>query len=366
MQRDINRREFIAATGLAGLAGLAGCAGGGDGGSGGDGGDGGSEGEGTGTTSGDGGDGGSGGSNQLTWHAGGTGGTYYPLSNQFKSIVEANTDYSLQVQSTGASVENAGSLGNGSADFALLQNDVAYFAVNGEGIEAFQGNAIPSIRGVATLYPETIHVVTPANSDIQSIEDLSGATVNTGDLGSGTQVDAKQILQAVGIEDYTEQNTDFSQAAEQIQNGDVDAAFVVGGWPVGAIEDLANNSNIRIVPISGDAREQVKQAGSYFANDEIPAGTYSGIDEPVPTVAVQAMIGTNESVSEEVVQAVTEAIFENTDQLNIKQDFINAESAQDGMSIELHPGAKAYFDSAGTGSSGNESTGNETMGNESS
>ncbi|QCJ46774.1 MULTISPECIES: TAXI family TRAP transporter solute-binding subunit [Haloprofundus] len=366
MARYLNRRKFIAATGAAGLVGLAGCSDGGNGGNGGDndtgGDDTGNDTDGEGTDS----EGGNGGDTQLTWHAGGTGGTYYPLSNQFKSVVEANTDYTLQVQSTGASVENAGSLGNGDADFALLQNDVAYFAVNGEGIEAFEGNAIPNIRGVATLYPETIHVVTPGNSDIQSVQDLEGATINTGDLGSGTQVDARQILEAVGIQDYTEQNTDFSQAAEQIQNGDVDAAFVVGGWPVGAIEDLANNSNIRIVEISGDAREQVKEAGSYFADDEIPAGTYSGIDEPVQTVAVQAMIATNEEQSEEVVQSVTEAIFENTDEINIKQEFITVDTAQDGMSIDLHPGAQAYFDSAGTGGSGNETSGNETSGNETS
>ncbi|WP_101298063.1 TAXI family TRAP transporter solute-binding subunit [Halegenticoccus soli] len=353
MARNLKRRDFIAATGAAGIVGLAGCTDGGGNGGDGNGGDGG-----------DGGNGGGGnGGNQLTWHAGGTGGTYYPLSNQFKQIVENNTDYRLQVQSTGASVENAGSLGNGNADFALLQNDVAYFAVNGEGIEAFQGNAIPNIRGVATLYPETIHVVTQANSGIETIQDLQGKTINTGDLGSGTQVDAKQILQAVGIEDYTEQNTDFSQAAEQIQNGDVDAAFVVGGWPVGAIEDLANTSDIRLVEISGQAREQVKQAGSYFADDEIPAGTYSGIDQPVQTVAVQAMIATNAEQPEETVEEVTAAIFDNTDQLSIKQEFITKESARDGMSIQLHPGAEAYFGSSGSG--GNESAGNESGGNQS-
>ncbi|WP_129114087.1 TAXI family TRAP transporter solute-binding subunit [Halegenticoccus tardaugens] len=349
MVRNLKRRDFIAATGAAGIVGLAGCTG--------DGGDGNGDG-------GDGGDGGNGGGdNQLTWHAGSQSGTYYPLSTQFKGIVEENTDYKLQVQSTGASVENAGSLQSGDADFALLQNDVAYFAVNGEGIEEFQGQELDKIRGVATLYPETIHVITPADSDVESVSDLQGRTINTGDLGSGTQVDARQILEAVGVNDYDEQNSDFSQAAEQIQNGDVDAAFVVGGWPVGAISDLSNSADIRIVEISGDAREQVKQTGSYFSDDEIPAGTYNGVDEAVPTVAVQAMIGTHADQSEEVVQTVTEAIFENTDQINIKQEFITKESAQDGMSIELHPGAQAYFE--GSGSGGNESDGNESGGNES-
>jgi TRAP transporter TAXI family solute receptor len=329
------------------VAALAGCSGGG-----GDGGDG--EGEATATeTSMDDGDGmteteteteSSGGETRLSWHAGGTGGTYFPLSNEFKSVVEANTDFTLNVQSTGASVENVGNLASGDADFALIQNDIASFAKNGTGIEAFQGNAIDNLMGVATLYPETITVITLADTGIETLSDLSGATINTGDLGSGTQVNALQILEAVGITDFNEQNASFSQAADQLRNGDIDAAFVVGGWPVGAIEDLATTNDVTIVPIAGENRQAVKDAASWFADDTIPAGTYTGVDSAVETVAVQAMIATRSGVDESTVETVTAAIFDNVDELTIKTDFISRDSAQDGMSIELHPGAATYFD----------------------
>ena len=348
MQKSLDRRTFIEGVGVAGVVGLAGCLGGGDG-------DGSQEtttGDGDGsqeTTTGD--DGGqettegdgSGGETRLSWHAGGTGGTYFPLSNEFKQIVEANTDFKLNVQSTGASVENVGSLSQGRADFALIQNDIASFAKNGEGIDVFQGNAVKNLRGVATLYPETIHVVTRADSGVETITDLKGKTINTGDLGSGTQVDALKILEAVGVSDFTEQNTGFSQAADQLKNGDVDAAFVVGGWPVGAIEELATTSDVSIVEISGESRQKVKDAASFFADDEIPSGTYSGVDEAVPTVSVQAMIATHSDVPADTVEKVTAAIFDNAGELSIKKEFIGKESAQDGMSIDLHQGAKAYF-----------------------
>ncbi|AUV83760.1 C4-dicarboxylate ABC transporter substrate-binding protein [Salinigranum rubrum] len=357
VQKKFDRRSFLAATGTAALAGLAGCSGGGggsggdsgsgDSGSGGSGGDSGSGDSGSGDSGGDSGSGDSGGSGsgstRLSWHAGGTGGTYFPLSNEFKDVIESNTDgITVQVQSTGASVENVGSLASGDADFALIQNDVAYFAANGSGIEAFQGNAVDSLRGVATLYPETIHIVTLADTGVETPSDLSGATINTGDLGSGTQVNANQILEALGISDFTEQNTGFSQASDQLKNGDIDAAFVVGGYPVGAIEELAATEDVRIVPIEGDARQAVKDAAPFYADDEVPSGTY-GLEEAAPTVAVQAMIATNAEQPEDIVQTVTAAIFDNTDSLTIKTDFISAESAQDGMSIDLHPGAQAYF-----------------------
>ncbi len=321
MDPEIDRRTLLRGTGLAALAGLAGCLGGG----------------------GDGGGGNGGEDTRLSWHAGGTGGTYFPLSNEFKQIVEANSEYKLQVQSTGASVENVGSLGNGSADFALIQNDVAYFAKNGEGIDAFRGNPVETLRGVATLYPETITIVTLADTGISRPSDLQGATINTGDLGSGTQVNANQILNVLGIEDYDEQNAGFATAADQLRNGDIDAAFVVGGWPVGAISDLAASNDIEIVEITGENRQAVLDARPFYASDTIPGGTYSGISEPRDTVSVKAMIATRADLSASTVEGVTAAIFDNLDALTIKTNFITRDTAQEGMSIDLHEGAAAYF-----------------------
>ncbi len=361
MVRQTNRRQFLIASGAAGATLLAGCTGDDGGDTGGNGNGSGGNGGADGNETTDGGNGGGGsGDTRLSWHAGGTGGTYFPLSNQFKDIIESNSDFTVQVQSTGASVENVGSLSQEAADFALIQNDIASFAYNGEGIEAFQGNPIESLRGVATLYPETIHIVTLADTGIEQPSDLSGATINTGDLGSGTQVNAVQILEALGISEYNEQNTGFSQAAEQLKNGDIDAAFVVGGWPVGAVEELATTDDVRIVPIEGQNRTDVLEAASFYAEDEIPQGTYD-LENAVPTVSVQAMIATREGVPAETVEAVTAAIFDNTDQISIKQEFITKDSAQDGMSIPLHPGAEAYFGSSGGGADNSSGNGSGNM-----
>jgi TRAP-type uncharacterized transport system, periplasmic component len=98
-----------------------------------------------------------------------------------------------------------------------------------------------------------------------------------------------------------------------------------------------------LVPVSGDDQDAVLDAAPFYAADTIPAGTYSGVDSDTPTVSVQAMIATREGLDAGVVEDITSALFDNLDQLTIKTDFISVESAQDGMSIELHPGAAAYF-----------------------
>lgn len=322
------RRRFIKIAGTVGLLGIAGCLE--DEGSGGD------------TTPEDEAEPGEGGE-RLSWHAGGTGGTYYPLSGDFKTIVDEETPHALQVQSTGASVENVGSLNSEDADFALIQNDIAYFAHNGTGLEEFEGQAMENIRGVATLYPETIHIITQADSGIESIGDLGGRSVNTGDLGSGTQVNALQILETAGVTEFDEQNTDFETAADQIRDGDVDAAFVVGGWPVGSVEELATTQDIGLVEVAGDLRGNLMNEAEWFAEDTVPGGTYEGIDGDIETVSVQAMIATHEAMDQGTVEEVTTAIFDNLDRISQKAEFISVDTAQDGMPIPLHPGAESYF-----------------------
>ena len=345
----IDRRTLLRGAAAAGVVGVAGCSGNGsDGSDGGDGDDGsdGSDGS-DGDDGSDGGDGDDSETNIVRWHAGGTGGTYFPLSGEFEGVIEDGTDYSVEVSSTGASVENVGSLGNGDADFALIQNDVAYFGRNGEGIEAFEGSAVENLRGVATLYPETIHVLLNPEAGVESLSDLEGMRVNTGDLGSGTQVNALQILESAAdltTDDFDEQNTDFTQAANQLRDGDVDAAFVVGGWPVGAVEELATSTDVDILSLSDEERQAAKDDASWFADDTVPAGTYGGIDEDVDTVSVQAMIATRDEYDADIVENVTAAVFDNLDQLSIKTEFISVDSAQDGMSIELHEGAARYFE----------------------
>ena len=71
-----------------------------------------------------------------------------------KNVPGANAS----AQSTGASVANINLLQQDKVDIAFVQNDIAYYAVNGS--EMFKDKKVPSIGGLATLYPETVQIVT--------------------------------------------------------------------------------------------------------------------------------------------------------------------------------------------------------------
>ncbi|MDC3417307.1 TAXI family TRAP transporter solute-binding subunit [Aquibacillus salsiterrae] len=283
----------------------------------------------------------------LSLLTGGTSGTYYPLGGEMASIITDETGIQTDAVSSNASADNIAALQAGEAELAFAQTDVTANAV--EGINSFDGNPVDNIQAIASLYPETIQIVTVKDSGITSVADLAGKTVSVGAPGSGTYVNATQILEAYGLsmDDIDAQNLDFGESTGGIQDGNIDAAFITAGTPTGAVEGLAATTDVSIVPIEQDKIDSLIEQYPYYAADTVKAGTYD-IEEDVNTVAVLAMLVVTDSLSEDVVYDITKAIFDNTDKItHAKGEYITKESALDGIGIDLHPGAKKYFEEEG-------------------
>ncbi|MCP3026806.1 TAXI family TRAP transporter solute-binding subunit [Halobacillus sp. A5] len=280
---------------------------------------------------------------------GGTEGTYYPLGGTFAQVINDNVDgvEEANATSTGASVENMNSMSEGDGEIAFTQTDIASYAAEGE---VMFDEANEDFGAIGTLYPETIQIVTTQDSGIESVEDLEGQTVSVGAPGSGTYANADNILDIHGLdieEDIEARDLDFGDSTTGIQDGTIDAAFITSGTPTGAVESLAASVDVNIVSVSEDKAQELMDEFSYYSEDEVPEGTY-GLEEAVPTVAVQAMLVAHSDLSEDVVYDITKAIFENTDAISHdKGEEIDAESALNGVGVDLHPGAQKYFDEEG-------------------
>ncbi|RKQ33435.1 TAXI family TRAP transporter solute-binding subunit [Oceanobacillus halophilus] len=283
----------------------------------------------------------------LSMYTGGTSGTYYPLGGEMASIITDETGIQTDAVSSNASADNVISLQEGETELAFVQTDVVANAA--EGINAFDGNPVDNVLAVASLYPETIQIVTTPQSGIESVEDLAGKTVSVGAPGSGTYINAEQILEVHGLtmDDIDAQNLDFGESTGGIQDGNIDAAFITAGTPTGAVEGLGATADVSIVPIAEEKIAELVDQYPYYAEDTIAAGTY-GLEEEVTTVAVLAMLAVTDTLSEDVVYDITKAIFDNTDAItHAKAEFITPESALDGVGIDLHPGAEKYFQEEG-------------------
>ncbi|WP_347548320.1 TAXI family TRAP transporter solute-binding subunit [Pseudalkalibacillus hwajinpoensis] len=285
---------------------------------------------------------------ELSLLTGGTGGTYFPLGGELANIIQDETDIeSANAQSSGASVENMQILQDGDADIAFTQTDIAAYATKGELM--FEDGKVDNIQAIGTLYPETIQVVTLQETGITSIEDLKGKKVSVGAPGSGTYANAEQVLEVHGItmEDIDAQHLAFDESTEGIQDGTIDAAFITSGTPTGAVEGLSAVKPVTILPIEEDKVSELVEKYPYYAEDTVKSGTY-GLESDVPTVAVLAMLVARSDLEEDYVYEVTKAIFENSDKItHAKGEFITADTALDGVGIDLHPGTKKYFDEKG-------------------
>jgi TRAP transporter TAXI family solute receptor len=286
----------------------------------------------------------------LTIATGGTAGTYYPLGAGMADIWNKNIKgMNAMVQSTGASVANINLLKNKEVDLIFVQNDVAFYAYN--GVELFK-EPFPQLRGLATLYPETVQIVALADRGINSVYDLKGKRVAVGAAGSGTEVNARQILAAAGItyNDIKVQYLSFAEAANNLKDGNIDAAFVTAGHPTAAIVDLAAVRKIVLVPVANEIIASLQKNYPFYVKIVVPAGTYKGVDTDVVTVAVKAMLAVRAEMPEDLAYQLLKTMYANQKRLieaHAKGELIIPETGKEGMSIPLHPGAEKFFKEMG-------------------
>lgn len=278
---------------------------------------------------------------------GGTAGTYYPLGGAIAEVLNKSIPgMNASAQSTGATVANINMLKEGSVDMALVQNDLIYYASN--GIEMFKDKKIDTLRGIASLYPETVQLVTLDKTGIKTIPELKGKRVAVGAAGSGAEANARQVLEAHGItyNDINVQYLSFGEAASALKDGNVDAAFLTAGYPTAAVQDIASQNKVRLLPIEPDKADALIKKYPFYTKTQIPAGTYAGTESDTPAIAVMAMLVVNDKVDDNMGFEITKAIFDNLDRIKAAHavgKMITKESAKEGMSIKLNAGAEKYF-----------------------
>lgn len=276
---------------------------------------------------------------------GGTQGTYYALGGPFADLISDETGIQTTAEVSQASAANVTGLQKGEGEVIFVQTDIAYYATKGELMFEETG-AVDDLVAIGALYPETVQLVTLADSGIASYEDLKGKKVSVGAPGSGTYANAEQLLEIHGLsmDDINAQNLDFGESTEGIQAGQIDAAFITAGYPTAAVEALNATKEVSVVPVTADKAKALIEKYPYYAVDNIPAGTY-GLKEDVPAVSVLAMLAVKKDLSDDVVYDITKAIYGNTEKISHpKGEFIKADTALDGIGIDVHPGAQKYFD----------------------
>ena len=284
---------------------------------------------------------GTGASRDLRFVTGGESGTYYAFGSVLAQHATNNAGVKVVGLVGNGSQGNVQELVDGTADLAFCQSDVMAYAYNGTNL--FE-TKMEGFSTVAALYMEQVQIVT-CDPSIQSVADLKGKNVSIGASGSGVYYNALDVLGAYGLteEDINATYQDFGNSVDALQDGKIDAAFVVAGAPTVAVTSLATAKDVYLVSLDDEHIEALKEECPYYEKYVIPEGTYEGVAEAT-TVAVVAVVIARDDVAEDDVYNFVSAIFENTDALaHDKAKELNLEFASSVTAVPYHAGAAKYF-----------------------
>ncbi|HSO41287.1 MAG TPA: TAXI family TRAP transporter solute-binding subunit [Rhodospirillales bacterium] len=296
-----------------------------------------------------------------------TGGAYFPIGGVLANLISSPPG-SLSCAAGGScgvpgliasaittqgSVDNIAGLTDGSLDMALVQADVANFAYLGKGPFANEP-AHAGLRAIASLYAESVHVVTAAASPLAAVGDLRGKRVSLGAERSGTRFTAERILRVgYGLrpQDVKPVHAGLDQSSDMLAEGSIDAFFMVGGYPMASVQHAAEVTGIRLLPIDGKAAAALRKEFPFFTAVTIPAETYRDVPETT-TLSVRAHLVVDASLREDLVFAITRALWLPETAQAMSRDLpetlrIRPEDALSGLALPLHPGAERYYREAG-------------------
>jgi TRAP transporter TAXI family solute receptor len=265
-------------------------------------------------------------------------------------------EYNLRLiaEASEGSLSNIDDVTNGLADFGIAQANALYFAKRGE--EYWQGSPLNNLRSVLGLYTEAFTLIAAVDADINSLADLKGKTLDIGELGSMDNLQAKSILNRLGLDpekDLTVIEKPAYEASELLQQGEIDAYFYTVGHPNLSIKEASHGDRkIMLVTPEQEFVDAFIGKREYLVERIIRVDYYTEIanKEPVRTLGIKAILFCNADTDEDVVYNLVKEVFENFDLFKMQHPaFANLtpEKLSSNLVVPLHPGAERYFKEAG-------------------
>ena len=276
-------------------------------------------------------------------------GTYYVVGAAIANEVNTkNPDLTVVAQTTNGGVENVNLCMSGEMDLGMTNADAAYWSSHGGGSGFYEIYAEPgNVKGVMRLYESQGHMITAANSGIETYEDLRGKTVCLGPPSSTIPAMSIAILEAYGINpdsDIKAVYYSIDEGLEKLTDGVIDATFFVASAPASGLTSASATSDLKFVDAGEEILKQVVEKYPYYTAAATKEGAYPNMNS-VNTLKIYTEIIASGDVPEEAVyQFVKGALEGQPDYVDahVACQEINAETAA-SAAAKLHPGAARYY-----------------------
>ena len=293
------------------------------------------------------------GGSRLIFTTGGAQGTYYGFGGVLAGKVGEKTSTTITAITSGGSKANIEAMQDGDAQLGFVQSDVGAYAFRGTRLF---DERVTDFSTVANLYMEQVQIVT-LDPNIKTVADLKGKNVSVGAAGSGVYFNAVDVLKAYGLDidkDIKPTYQSFGDSVEALQDGKIDAAFIVAGAPTTAVTSLAATKKVYLVSLDDEHIIKLLAESPYYSKNVISKNLYN-TDDDVVTVAVGAVIIARDDVPEADVYNFLYAVFENIAEItaaHAKGAELNVGFAASYTAVPYHPGEVKYYSEKGMKVSG--------------
>jgi hypothetical protein len=190
---------------------------------------------------------------------------------------------------------------------------------------------------------------------ITKLSDLKGKRVSTGAPGSGVEVMATRVLEAVGIDprkDIKQERLGAAESVNAIKDRKIDAFFWVGGVPTAALTDLAATpgTKMRLLDHAEAIDAMNRKYGPLYVKGIIAPASYQGMDKPVENIDVWNILVTNDKMSDKMAYDIVKTLMEKKPELvavHKEAQNIDLKYQKIGSPLPYHPGAQKYFEEQG-------------------
>ncbi|HEY0002513.1 MAG TPA: TAXI family TRAP transporter solute-binding subunit, partial [Actinoplanes sp.] len=242
-------------------------------------------------------------------------GVYFALGNAYAAQIGATGGkVKATAAETGASVQNIQQLAAGTYAVAFSLADTAADAINGTG--SFDRKQ--PIAALARIHTNYTQVVVRKAAGIKDVAGMRGKRVSTGSPKSGTEVIAKRMLEAAGLNpatDISAQKLDLTKTVDGMKDGSIDAFFWSGGLPTPGVSDLLTTAagKVEFLDVTG-LLPGLQKTNPVYEQGVIPAATYR-TPADVRTVVVPNLLLVRDDLDPDVACVLTKTLFDRKPQL---------------------------------------------------
>ncbi len=279
-----------------------------------------------------------------------------------QKVVSSHTSHNIEINSSAVVPHAMVNVGRGGTHLGTIIPDFLIQMQEGVGRYEKLANAsdvAANIQLIHAFRAGAYHFVVYADSGIESIEDFKGKKIFAGPLRGGSATMARTLIEEgtgyVAGKDYTMVDLDMRGGDASFMDGHVDVLIRTPAIGAAIIEQLGITRDIRMIGFNDKIvdflQNELSQVGCFIT--EIEPETYTGQinDAPVRTMGFIQLTGVNRFVPEPVVYDMTKALWTHLDEFKrvspevLKN--VSVDSAFEGMTGELHPGAYRFYLEAG-------------------